>query len=604
MHMPLRSSAPSAYSRRPSPPLPWITWKFSLIFVVAIVAILVTVIYNAVAGSSDPAIQFRVVDASGAPVSGATITLENAQATTDNNGLAKLSVSDGEHQLSVESPGFVSASGTIDRSDGTKREITLQAEQPEPPAATDANPAAVVAEPTAPAATAEVTATPPAAAGNATAPTTSAGAAISGKILDPSGEPIQGARVVSGNVWDITGKDGIYELARDQIDASKPLTFVAPGYKDQQQPVPSGSEPLEIKLDYFSVKGIYFSTALSNTPEDIDRLINLINTTELNAIVIDVKEELVFYDSQVPFFRDAGTVQPSLDLPKLLQTMRDNNIYTIARQVVFKDSLVAEARPDLAVKNEQTGEPWRDMNDVSWVNPTNEILWQANVDMAVELAQLGFDEIQYDYVRFPTDGDLSTMDFGVEYNQANREAAIEGFLKLSHEALIPTGAKLSADVFGYTMLVDDDLGIGQNFASLVDYVDYLSPMVYPSHYGDSAIGYAPPNDYPYELISDSMVRARGMLGGNARPIRPWLQDFDFPGMTPYGPKEVRAQIDAVEENGGSGWLLWDPNNVYTAEALNPESGNASQDGENAALAAIREERAAGRVSSRRRAVLV
>ncbi|HWV34298.1 MAG TPA: putative glycoside hydrolase [Thermomicrobiales bacterium] len=595
MHMPLRSSAPSAYSRRPSPPLPWITWKFSLIFVVAIVAILVTVIYNAVAGSSDPAIQFRVVDASGAPVSGATITLENAQATTDNNGLAKLSVSDGEHQLSVESPGFVSASGTIDRSDGTKREITLQAEQPEPPAATDANPAAVVAEPTAPDATAEVTATPPA---------TSAGAAISGKILDPSGEPIQGARVVSGNVWDITGKDGIYELARDQIDASKPLTFVAPGYKDQQQPVPSGSEPLEIKLDYFSVKGIYFSTALSNTPEDIDRLINLINTTELNAIVIDVKEELVFYDSQVSFFRDAGTVQPSLDLPNFLQTLRDNNIYTIARQVVFKDSLVAEARPDLAVKNEQTGEPWRDMNDVSWVNPTNEILWQANVDMAVELAQLGFDEIQYDYVRFPTDGDLSTMDFGVEYNQANREAAIEGFLKLSHEALIPTGAKLSADVFGYTMLVDDDLGIGQNFASLVDYVDYLSPMVYPSHYGDSAIGYAPPNDYPYELISDSMVRARGMLGGNARPIRPWLQDFDFPGMTPYGPKEVRAQIDAVEENGGSGWLLWDPNNVYTAEALNPESGNASQDGENAALAAIREERAAGRVSSRRRAVLV
>lgn len=601
MHMPLRSPAPSAYSRRPSPPLPWITWKFSLIFVVAIAAILVTVIYNAVAGSDDPAIQFRVIDASGAPVSGATITLENAQATTDNDGLAKLSVSDGEHELSVESPGFVSASGTIDRSDGTKREITLQAEQPEPPAA-------VVAGPTTPAATAAAIATPPAAAANATASATSSGASISGKILDPAGEPIQGARVVSGDVWDITGKDGIYELSRDQIDASNPLTFVAPGYTDQQQPVPSGNDPLEVKLDYFSVKGVYFSTAISNTPEDIDRFVNLINTTELNAIVIDVKEEIVFYDSQVPFFRDAGTVQPALDLPKLLQTMRDNNIYTIARQVVFKDSIVAEARPDLAVKNEQTGKPWRDMNDVSWVNPTNEILWQANVDMAVELAELGFDEIQYDYVRFPTDGDLSTMDFGVEYNQANREAAIEGFLKLSHEALIPTGAKLSADVFGYTMLVDDDLGIGQNFASLVDYVDYLSPMVYPSHYGDAAIGYAPPNDYPYELISDSMVRARGMLGGNARPIRPWLQDFDFPGMTPYGPKEVRAQIDAVEENGGSGWLLWDPNNVFTAEALNPESGNASQDGEknvdNAALAAIREERTAGRVASRLRAALV
>jgi hypothetical protein len=165
------------------------------------------------------------------------------------------------------------------------------------------------------------------------------------------------------------------------------------------------------------------------------------------------------------------------------------------------------------------------------------------------------------------------MDFGLPYNEENRVAAISKFMQQSHEALRPTGAKLSADVFGFTVLVPDDLGIGQDITELAPYLDYFSPMVYPSHFPYGAMGLdGHPNDYPYETIEMSMSSGRDQLG-SALKLRPWLQDFDFFDMIPYGPKEVRGQIDAAEDVGTSGWLLWDPNNVYTVEALGPDDGN-------------------------------
>jgi len=322
------------------------------------------------------------------------------------------------------------------------------------------------------------------------------------------------------------------------------------------------------------IKALYMNPNISTTDEDVNRLIEIIDTTEANAIVIDIKEELIFYDSQVKFFQDAGTVRPIIDLPALLKKFQDRDIYTIARQVVFKDSLVAENRPDLAVLNSQTGDLWRDMNGVSWVNPMVHELWEANSDLAVEAAELGFDEIQYDYVRFPTDGDLSTTDFGIENTQENRENAILKLLKMTREKLLPTGAKLSADVFGYTLLVDDDLGIGQNFVKVAEYVDYLSPMVYPSHFPNGSIAVdGHPNDFPYETIEISMRAGKKKLGGDASQIRPWLQDFSFFDLMPYGDDEVRAQIDAAEDVGTSGWLLWDPNNEYHPGALDPEESD-------------------------------
>jgi len=288
-------------------------------------------------------------------------------------------------------------------------------------------------------------------------------------------------------------------------------------------------------------------------------------------VVIDIKEEWIWYDTEVAFFQNAGTVRPAYDIAELIHTFREHDIYTIARLVVFKDSTVAEVHPNLAVRDVTTGGPWRDLNGVAWVNPMLEELWEPNIDLAVEAATFGFDEIQYDYVRFPTDGDLSTMDFGAAFTQVSRENAIEGFLARSRERLLPTGAKQSADVFGFTMVVSDDLGIGQNFPQLAEHVDYLSPMVYPSHYSDGQFGLpGHPNDFPYEIVEISLRSGVDLLGGDALQIRPWLQDFDLYGMTPYTAQDVRAQIRAANELGTSGWMLWDPENRYRRENLDPD----------------------------------
>jgi hypothetical protein len=319
------------------------------------------------------------------------------------------------------------------------------------------------------------------------------------------------------------------------------------------------------------IRALYLNPLVTNTQPQVDRLIGIIDQTSVNAVVIDIKEEWIWYDSQVAFFREAGTVQPILDLPSLLQQFQEHGIYTIARLVLFKDSMVAEVYPELAIHDITTGGLWRDMNGVAWVNPMAEALWEPNIDLAVEAASLGFDEIQYDYIRFPTDGDLTTMDFGAEFTQAGREGAIEGFLARSRERLLPTGARQSADVFGFSMVVDDDVGIGQNFAQLAGLVDYLSPMVYPSHYSDGQFGLpGHPNEFPYEVVSISLQAGAAKLDGNARQIRPWLQDFDRDGMTPYDADDVLAQIRAASEVGTSGWMLWDPENRYDPGPLDPD----------------------------------
>ena len=238
--------------------------------------------------------------------------------------------------------------------------------------------------------------------------------------------------------------------------------------------------------------------------------------------------------------------------------------------------------PDLAITDTITGGPWRDKNGVAWVNPMLRELWTPNIDLAVEAANFGFDEIQYDYIRFPTDGDLTRMDFGAEYTEANREAAVQGFLEQSRERLRPTGARQSADVFGFTMLTSDDIGIGQNFANLATILDYLSPMVYPSHYSDGQFGLpGHPNDFPYEIVDISLRAGIEDRGVNPLQIRPWLQDFDLVGMSTYGEAEVRAQIQAANEHGTSGWMLWDPENRFRRSNLDPEQPSAIPNPENA-----------------------
>src|SRR5215212_7301079 len=321
-------------------------------------------------------------------------------------------------------------------------------------------------------------------------------------------------------------------------------------------------------VDEFAAKAVYLNPTMDDG-YDLERLVDLIDRTELNALVIDVKEQGVYVDTGVDLFLEAGTVVPYYDVVAVLDALHAHDVYTIARQVIFKDTLLAEARPDLAVTDVATGGPWHDMNGVAWVNPFNEDVWAANIDLAVELVGLGFDEIQFDYVRFPTDGDLGAMDFGREVTESVQVETIAGFLGEARANLAAGGAKVGADVFGFTLILDD-IGIGQNVRRLAEVIDYVCPMVYPSHFPDGSITVdGQPNDFPYETIEISLGAGQEKVAGLNGRLRPWLQDFSLPGMSDYGPAEVRAQIDAAEANGAAGWMIWNAASVYHEDAFAP-----------------------------------
>jgi len=562
---------------RPTGPLPRLTWHYSAILPVALLALLATLFFAPSADERET-IAFRVLeDGTGAPLAGVQISVGDKVMTSDAEGIVRIDKTSEAVNFRVVGDGFPAASGRIDPNGSAQQQIRLPrlaSASTGLGALSPAGNATGGSSNSASQADTQAANQSPAGTPRAGIVRTPGTGAIEGTVLSAKGEPLQGARITDGKMLEVTGKDGLFSLDRAKLAGDGSLTISAPGYADRVFNAAEVSAPVEIQMEERPIKALYMNPNISTTDEDVNRLIEIIDTTEANAIVIDIKEELIFYDSQVKFFQDAGTVRPIIDLPALLKKFQDRDIYTIARQVVFKDSLVAENRPDLAVLNSQTGDLWRDMNGVSWVNPMVHELWEANSDLAVEAAELGFDEIQYDYVRFPTDGDLSTTDFGIENTQENRENAIHKLLKMTREKLLPTGAKLSADVFGYTLLVDDDLGIGQNFVKVAEYVDYLSPMVYPSHFPNGSIAVdGHPNDFPYETIEISMRAGKKKLGGDASQIRPWLQDFSFFDLMPYGDDEVRAQIDAAEDVGTSGWLLWDPNNEYHPGALDPEESD-------------------------------
>jgi hypothetical protein len=396
-----------------------------------------------------------------------------------------------------------------------------------------------------------------------------------GRVLDGEGEPIQGAIVRSGDRMAVSTGDGTFELTG--IGPGAEVTVVASGYQDAKLAIPETMALGDLALEKVMIRGVYANLGLLADPDGLDSLIEIANTTEINAIVIDIKQDTIYYDSQVQFFRDAGTVRQVYDVDEVIARLKENNIYAIARMVVFQDPLVAEARPDLAVHDEATGDLWRNEMGIGWVDAFHEELWDANIALALEALGHGFDEIQYDYVRFPSDGDLTTAVFAKDYVAENRQSAITAFMKRSYEAIHAVDGKLAADLFGYVTLVDDEQYIGQRFSELEPYLDYVCMMIYPSHFEEGNIASAPghPNDYPYETILESLQRAEQLVPGAAAKFRPWLQDFDYGGMRDYTAADVRAQIDAAEDFGASGWMLWgDPFNV-SVDALEPDTGDGN-----------------------------
>jgi hypothetical protein len=395
---------------------------------------------------------------------------------------------------------------------------------------------------------------------------------VTGQVLDVTGQAVPDARIVAtnGTAETFSGPDGTFRLVGG-TDVRE-VTVSAPGFTSQTLPV-DASRQVSAQLQTEMIKSLYANMGVLGEPERWQALLDMADRTEINAIVIDVKQDTIYYDTQVEFFRNVpGMVTPVLDMQSILADMEERGLYSIARMVVFKDPVVAQGRPDLSVMDETTGKPWLDMNDTPWVNAFYPELWEANADLAAELIHMGFDEVQYDYIRLPSDGDLRTADFGNDYTEALRREAITNAVALGAQRTHEAGGIFSIDLFPIIALMGDDQGIGQTLQDLTPIADYVSLMIYPSHYERGNIPVdGHPNDYPAETVTYTLQRSQEIVPGTIRKMRPWLQDFDYPleGYTTYGPDEVRAQIDAAEAMGVSGWILWNAAGQFQEAALKP-----------------------------------
>jgi hypothetical protein len=323
------------------------------------------------------------------------------------------------------------------------------------------------------------------------------------------------------------------------------------------------------------VRGVYLSRSAANNAGYRQYLWDLAATTEINAVVVDIKDDwgLTLYQSDVPLAKQTNAVgRPALqDFGALLAQFRQHGLYVIGRIAVFKDQNLAVARPDLAITDSRSGAVWRDAKGVPWVDPFRQEAWDYNIALAKEAASRGVDEIQFDYIRFPCGPD------GVAaYSQpdavSQRVSAIDGFLARAKSQLSPMGVKVSADLFGYTAWSEGGLAVGQRLSSMARSLDVVSLMLYPSNFTSGIPGYSPAIAYPYEIVSKSVQQALKQLAGVTVSIRPWLQDFPdyaFDGRT-YGPAEVAAEIRGARDGGASGWMLWNSSIHYTKEALSPK----------------------------------
>ncbi len=329
-----------------------------------------------------------------------------------------------------------------------------------------------------------------------------------------------------------------------------------------------------------TIKGLYVN-AWAFGSQKLWQLVRLADETEINAFVIDVKDDTgcLLYPSAVPTAEQIGANQcvRAKDARARLDTLNAHGIYPIARIVVAKDPRLAERKPGWSVRDRDTGGLWRDRIDIAWVDAYNDSVWIYAAELAREAVRLGFQEVQFDYVRFPDEPRerMATAFFPARHSGETQREAVREHIQLLRDRLKPLGVPVTFDIFGLTASATGDLGIGQVWEDFVNVADVVLPMVYPSHYYRGAFGFAWPNAQPYRVVrsalSDALERSRPLPG--SAEIRPFLQAFTLGRRLPrYTPYEIREQIRAVEDAGITSWVLWNPRSVYQRGALRPKTG--------------------------------
>ncbi len=413
---------------------------------------------------------------------------------------------------------------------------------------------------------------------------------LDGHVADAStGQPVPDARVVADGAVLEADASGAFQL--QHRPASGAIQVLAPGFRRAQldvgQAVSQGA-PLDVQLQPNQVRATYLTYFAVGNADYRQDLLNMLDTTEINAVVVDIKGDygLLSYHSNVPLADQIGAnSSPTIDdLDGLLQTLHQHGAYVIGRIVVYKDNMLARngsrAGLDVGVKDRRTGQLWVDGESLAWVDPFQHAAWDYNTDLAREAIQRGFDEVQFDYIRFPTDPSPNSSVTDIRYSQpvseGSRVAALDGFLSQAHSAVAAAGGFLSMDTFGYTTWWNDDGGIGQDLRVLADDIDYYCPMIYPSTFTAGLPGGLPYPDVvtrPYDTVYLSLAHAEQKLQGKRALLRPWLQYFDdypWATQTRYDAQQITDQKVAVSDAHGQGWMLWNAGSQFTRGGLDPK----------------------------------
>lgn len=319
-----------------------------------------------------------------------------------------------------------------------------------------------------------------------------------------------------------------------------------------------------------TVRAIYISSWVAGTPSIRNKLISFIETSKINAVVIDIKDSTgvisfpITSDSTIAAYdTDSDRIK---DINELIKELHQKDIYIIGRLTTFQDPLLAKHKPEFAFKRIDNNQVWTDRKGLSFINPNNKDAWDYLARIAEYSYDIGFDEINFDYIRYPSDGNIDNINYAIPAGET-RASMMKKFYEYMDTRLRDQEIPISADVFGLVTSAEDDLGIGQVFEDILPHFDYVAPMVYPSHYSSGFFGYNNPNAYPYEVVHAAMESGKNRalaMGEDPQKLRTWIQDFSL-GIN-YGKNEITKQIQATYDVGLDSYMVWDPKNKYTQEA--------------------------------------
>jgi hypothetical protein len=338
----------------------------------------------------------------------------------------------------------------------------------------------------------------------------------------------------------------------------QPATAATPAMKLKSRAAAAGHLPVPKEI-----RGVHVSMALASLRGKLQQYLAL---PGLNTIELDVKDEngrVGFLPSAVPLARRTGAAGPYYKAKWAAKLAHAKGVYLIGRVVTFEDPVLSEQRPELAIRTSE-GSRWLNNSGLGWTNPYDTRVWKYNVDLGVAAVKAGFDEIQFDYVRFPSDGDLSLIRYPGVHPQP-MSWTIPAFVQYARKRLHRLGARVSVDVFG--LAATHELGIGQLPRRISRYVDAVYPMVYPSHYNPGEYNLSDPDAVPGQTVTHSLLDFQTALEGRKARLTPWLQDFSL-GRT-YTLGDVQAQVQAARSLHAHGFLLWNAEGLYDAAALQP-----------------------------------